>query len=33
MEKMDAGSKSGLPEAAIANKGEKITGGDRLNLK
>jgi hypothetical protein len=31
--KMEPGSKSGLLEAAISNKGEKITGGDWLNLK
>jgi len=30
---MDASSKSGLLEADISNKGEKITGGDWLNLK
>ena len=32
-EKMELSSKSGLPEAAISNKGKKITGGDWLNLK
>ena len=32
-EKMDADSKSGLFEATISNKGEKIRGGDWLNLK
>jgi len=30
---MELESKSGLLEAAISNIGEKITGGDWLNLK